>query len=279
MIYIYIGLVVVFAIFTIWALVSVNSFKGKPKEKKEEKPPVVQEPTFEVSKEKVRPKKVKIKREKPVNSKGKDGPTVVPVFEGEESAEQPASSADAVEKDKDELYRKYVEENGENSQPEPKNDRRSALSTEEDIERRIASLKKQAEEREIHGEQPASNNDYYYGYGTGQSARSKGSMKDPNFNPWPDEVDFLERVKREERKRAPIFDEDEEDDFDVIERLMNSRRSRPEPTSRIGGNSVRSNLGRTTARDMIVGQTLAERRGNGNRRTGLKPIDTDGDKQ
>ncbi|MBQ7452866.1 MAG: hypothetical protein IJS68_01195, partial [Clostridia bacterium] len=115
--------------------------------------------------------------------------------------------------------------------------------------------------------------DFYYGFGTGSSKRPRGSMKDPNFNPWPEEEGLFRKVVREEMKppRPTIFDNDE-DDLDVIEHIMSGRRQRIDPASRPGAS-------RGTARDLIVGQTLADRRRIGNRRSGVRPVGSDGDKK
>ncbi|MBQ7453051.1 MAG: hypothetical protein IJS68_02150, partial [Clostridia bacterium] len=165
MIYFYIGLVVIFAVFTIWAIISVNSFKGKKKEEKKKETP--HEPTFEVSKEKIRPKRVKIKKIK--TSKNAEGASVVRVFEDEESANN--EQKDSVEQDKDALYRKYVEENGaeDNIDSSFADSTKAPLPTEEEIERRIAEMKDRFEQDDEEKKSGSKDKDFYYGFGTGSS--------------------------------------------------------------------------------------------------------------
>ncbi len=94
MIYVFIGLVVMFVWFTVWAVVKANDFKSKPKEEKKESapppPPQTDEYVF-VTQEK--PKKVKIKK-KEKEEKVKGEAQVVSVFKSTEKADEEKTATD-----------------------------------------------------------------------------------------------------------------------------------------------------------------------------------------
>ena len=69
--------------------------------------------------------------------------------------------------------------------------------------------------------------------------------------------------------------DDDDEDMDMLDRIMRGRNTppqMPERTSRLGGGSVKSMLGRNRGQDIVVGQTIANRKG------GTKPGDN-GDKK
>jgi len=265
MVYVLIGILALFIVFSIWAIKEANDFKAKKKEKKaeEDKPKMPNEPTFEVPKEK-KEKKIKIKKEKPEKKKD-DGSMVVPVFEAEEET-QKSNNFDDVN---DDLYKNYMKET-------PSSNTNKTNDNVFDFDKRMEEMRRSS------GSAPArqSNEDKsYYSFSAGIGGKSGGSLRDPNFNPWPDEKNTLYEgspLPSSSRGFSSLLDDDDDDDMDILDRIMRGRGPdrppMPERSSRLGAGSVKSSLGRNRGQDIIVGQTIANRRG------GTKP-DGNGDKK
>ena len=269
MVYVLIGIFAIFLLFSIWAIKGVNDFKGKKKEKEPapDKPKIPDEPTFEIPKEK-KEKKIKIKKEKPAKVKD-DGSVVVPVFETKEEAPKSNNFDDV----NDDLYKQYNLNEGAKSKPttrEPAGDF--------DIDKKIEEIRRTSLSR---SQKMANNSDdkTYYSFSAGVGGHS-GSLKDPNFNPWPDErstlYDSSDPLPSSSRGFGSLLDDDDDDDLDILDRIMRGRNSgmpsMPERSSRLGAGSVKSSLGRNRAEDIVIGQTIATRKGAN------KP-DGDGDKK
>ena len=256
MIYVLIGLIFIFICFVVWALVKGNSFSTKKEEKKENPAPAPKTTDeFVVTKEE-KPKKVKIKKKE---EKVKGEPKVVHVFEKDNTESDQTTNE---ESDKDEIYKKYVKESeGEikqenKPQPNEENEEIAPLRARSE-EERIAQIRRdnfEATDNKNLSDQT------YYGFGVGASGHNHGSLRDPNFNPWPDEnvgegkLDF---------PLASDFNELENDDmFDMslIDKIMSNRANK---RSGLGGGSVKSHLGkrRITGEDIVIGQTVGTRKG------------------
>ena len=255
MVYVLIGIFALFIVFSIWAIKEANDFKAKKKEKKPEddKPKIPDEPTFEVPKDK-KEKKIKIKKkEKPAKQKD-DGSVVVPVFETKEEEPTKSNNFDDVN---DDLYKNYMGEKPSKDSA-PKNDDVF------DFDKRMEELKR------ISSQAPSRQNNEdksYYSFSAGVGGHS-GSLKDPNFNPWPDERSSLydsTPLPSASRGFNGLLDDDDDDDMDILDRIMRGRNSAtspmPERSSRIGAGSVKSSLGRNRAQDIVIGQTIANRKG------------------
>ena len=272
MVYVLIGIFAIFIIFAIWAIKEANDFKAKKKEKEPEpdKPKIPDEPTFEIPKEK-KEKKVKIKKkEKPAKTKD-DGSVVVPVFEDKQS---PATSNNFDDVN-DDLYKHYnVNENQNQNNSGGRN------LDDFDIDKKIEEIRRTARPQPAQSSSGGQDKTYYsFSAGTGSHS---GSLKDPNFNPWPDEKSTLysEDILPSSSRGLNSLIDDDDDDLDILDRIMRGRNSgippmppMPERTSRLGGGSVKSVLsGRNRAQDIVIGQTVANRKGTN------KP-DGDGDKK
>lgn len=254
MIYVFIGLVVMFVWFTVWAVVKANDFKSKPKEEKKEAappppPPQTDEYVF-VTQEK--PKKVKIKK-KEKEEKVKGEAQVVSVFKSTEKADEEKPAAID---DREELYQKYIaQENGADGDTKSGADGSGARDdagarrpqplplSDRDIERRIAQIRRDNFEAT---DKPQGDGDgikdepTYYGFGVGSSAHDHGSMKDPNFDPWANEAKAVPVSPRgaglARRDYGDLLDDDDDFvDFEAIDRIMNNRPhmgpgSRPRPS-------------------------------------------------
>lgn len=275
MVYVLIGLLVVFAFFTIWALTKGNSFSTKKEEK-----PVVLPPKNDdfVPIVEQKPKKVRFKKKE---EKIKGESQVVQVFAGEEK--EKVKPDDAQEKEKDELYYKYINQQNfaQKNEEDDKLDTcegsrfdRPAALTEKDVERRAEELKRgnfQATSSTINKNSETS----YYGFGVGAGGHSHGSMRDPNFNPWPDEgQDFSRDDGFKSAGSISDYLGPDDDIFDMaaIDRLMAER---PQRKSGLGGGSVKSNISQgrrgMSAEDIIISQAIGSRRG-------INPYGTDGNK-
>ena len=281
MYYLFIGIGIVFVAFCLWAIIEANNFSSAPKNKKEKakpKPDEFSDENYILVKEE-KPKKVKIKTKETETKKTKDDSQVVPVFIDDSEEVKPVDQKELEEKEKEELYKKYVlgqkEENEEVVSDEDEIDR--------EIERRIAEIRRKnamIEPNEVieqpvefspqANQEPSEKN--YYGFGVG-AGRSSGSMKDPNFDPWADEV----------TNNRPIIDIDLnkfDDDFDedVIANIMGKRSTvRNERlfrgnrlfgnneelrTSRLGPGSVSGQVNPSSSpygSNMIIGQSINTR--------------------
>ena len=252
MIYVFIGLVVMFVWFTVWAVVKANDFKSKPKEEKKEAapppPPQTDEYVF-VTQEK--PKKVKIKK-KEKEEKVKGEAQVVSVFKSTEKADEEKPATD----DREELYQKYIaQENGAEGDMESGADGSGARGDagvrrpqplpllDRDIERRIAQIRRdnfEATDKPQSDGESFKDEPTYYGFGVGSSAHDHGSMKDPNFDPWANENKAAPLSPRgaglSRRDYGDLLDDDDDFvDFEAIDRIMNNRPhmgpgSRPRPS-------------------------------------------------
>ena len=205
MIYVFVGLCAVFAYFVLWALVKANSFKGLAKEKAVATP-IVNDEQYVVLKED-KPKKVKIKKKE---EKVQGEAQIVKVFENEDKPSEVRTDY-SEEKEKDELLQRYLndEENLKNGNGSVVNGSSQATQSEDDfdkeIERRIAEIRRKsqaddnfvgslsAKEAETNASRTGEVEPNYYGFGVGLSKHNHGSMKDPNFNPWPDEENLIYR--------------------------------------------------------------------------------------
>ncbi|MCR5553715.1 MAG: hypothetical protein K6F08_03135 [bacterium] len=275
--YLFIGIGLVFVAFCLWALVKANSFTPAPKkEKVKAKPSDFSDENYVLVKEE-KPKKVKIEKEPKVKNT-KDNSQVVPVFTDEsgESVKE-VDQNELIEKEKEDLYNKYVLGQKEESVESPVDDEDEI---DKEIERRIAEIRRKngmADSNEARIEKPVefppqfnegASDRNYYGYGVGARS-SSGSMKDPNFDPWADEATNMHPIKDIDLSQ---FDDDF--DEDVIANIMGNRSTvRNERlfrgnrldnglrTSRLGAGSV---SGQVSSRplfgsNMIVGQSVNTR--------------------
>ncbi len=263
--YVLVGIAVIFVCFVLWALINGNDFKSKPKEEKKSvsTPPPKNDDFVLVTQEK--PKKVKIKKKE---EKVSGETQVVPVF----TKTQTENETKSVEEDeKEALYQKYVEQERKNDSSDANTDKTEPLPiTEKDIEKRIEQIRKN------NFESTDGNNDNknksidqnYYGFGIGAGSHHiHGSLRDPNFDPWPDENKQSNFNKPDFMKGNfnGLIDEDDDDiDLAAIDRLMGN--SNPfQRRSGLGGGSVKSNLSssrRFTGEDIVVGQAFGTRKGS-----------------
>ena len=273
--YLFIGIGLVFVAFCLWALVKANSFTPAPKkEKVKAKPSDFSDENYVLVKEE-KPKKVRIEKESKVKNT-KDNSQVVPVFTDDSESVKEVDQNELIEKEKEDLYNKYVLGQKEESVEVPINDEDDI---DKEIERRIAEIRRRngmAEPSEASVEQPIeippqfneeTSDKTYYGYGVGARS-SSGSMKDPNFDPWADEATNMHPIRDIDLSQ---FDDDF--DEDVIANIMGKRSTvrnerlfrgnRPDGprTSRLGAGSV---SGQVSSRpvfgsNMIVGQSVNTR--------------------
>lgn len=259
--YVLVGIAVVFICFMFWAIISGNDFKSKPKEekKKEATPPPPKTDDFVlVTQEK--PKKVKIKKkEEKVNGETR----VEPVFAKTETETETKNVED---EEKEELYKKYVEKQNDGSEnreekPEP------LPITEKDIEKRIEQIRKNNfESTDEQIDKNKSTDQNYYGFGIGAGTHHvHGSLRDPNFDPWPDEnkkSNFNDSNFSKGNFNGLIDADDDEIDMAAIDRLMGGTNPFPR-RSGLGGGSVKSNLSsrRFSGEDIVVGQAFGTRKG------------------
>ena len=255
MVYVLIGIFAIFILFSIWAIKEANDFKAKKKEKEPapDKPKIPDEPTFEIPKDK-KEKKIKIKKkEKPAKVKD-DGSVVVPVFEEPQSGAKSNNFDDV----NDDLYKQYNIDGASKQAP-------SRQADDFDIDKKIEEIRRTARPQSSGGSASQQDKTYYsFSAGVGGSS---GSLKDPNFNPWPDEKSTLysDDVLPSSSRGLNSLIDDDDDDLDILDRIMRGRNSgmppMPERSSRLGAGSVKSNLGRNRAQDIVIGQTIANRKG------------------
>lgn len=266
MVYVLVGLFTVFLGFVIWALVKGNSFSVKKEEKHNVVLPPKEEDFVPIVEQK--PKKVKIKKKA---EKVSGDSQVVKVFEGEEKTLEKTN--DSAEREKDAVYQKYISQKdfkerfgvGENDNLDAcegsRFERPQALS-ERDVERRAHELKRSSFES-ASAQMSKNSESAYYGFGVGAEGRTHGSMRDPNFNPWPDED--IEKNSLYGGKIDRFIDDDDDIlDMAAIDRLMAERPRK----SGLGGGSIKNELADArrglSAKDIAIAQAIASRRTGNN---------------
>lgn len=261
--YVLVGIAVLFVCFVLWAIIKGNDFKSKEKEKKDTPPPPTNNNDEFIFVTQEKPKKVKIKKKE---EKVDGDPVIVPVFAKQEqnSGEQQNNIID----EKEELYKQYIEKNGvdkKNEEIAPKNGATRLPVTDRDIEKRIEEIRRNNFEATSVPEPKAKVQETsYYGYGIGAGGHNHGSLRDPNFDPWPNENKANSNGKYSFDDDNSLFDDEDDDviDMEAIDRIM-SGSSFPKRTSKLGGGSVKQNLGnrKLSGGDMMIGQTIANRKG------------------